>query len=101
MIRMRVVKPDNVLIPLPSLALDLHELMRVDLIPILRRFFVSISTPDGCADQARTIIFKPAEQHTAALMGISFFPVKPERVIRGLCDFNHQIRSNLVSFLMW
>src|ERR1700693_4143040 len=94
MVRMRVIKADDVLSPFPPFPLNAHQFTRIDVIAVLRRVGASISAAHNRRDRARISIHL-AEQHATALVRIGLFAVAANFLVSWFANSQHGI-SNFV-----
>jgi hypothetical protein len=85
-----VVKADNIFPALASLALNADELLRIDVIAVVRRVIASVAGPRDASHGLGAIVGELAEQHTATLMGIGFFAVLAERIVHVSGNSEHE-----------
>ena len=92
---MRVIEPDDVFPPFPALTLNADQLLRIDVIPVVRRVFPCVSAPGDTRDGLSSIIRKTPEQYPTALMRISFFTVLANGGMIGLRELEHKAKGQI------
>ena len=86
---MGMIKADDVFSALASFALNANEVLRIDVIAIVRRIGARVAAARDARDCLRAIVVEVAEEDSATLVGIGFLPVLAKRVIVGLGNFYH------------
>lgn len=75
MIRVRMVKADNIFSAATAFALNAHELPRVDVIAIVGGIRARVAAAGCRGDEACSIFLEAAEQNATALVRICLFAV--------------------------
>jgi hypothetical protein len=83
MVGMRMIETDDVFAALAALALNLHQLARVDVVAVLRRIRTGIAATNRVSHHARVAIYR-TQQNPATLMGIGLFAMKAKGRVGGL-----------------
>ena len=78
---MGVAEADNVFSALTSFPLDADELLRIDVIAIVRRVIARIASPGDASDGFGTVVRKVPQQHAAAFVRVGFFAVLTKRIV--------------------
>ena len=86
---MRVIETHNIFSAITSLTLDSHEFFRVDVVSVMGGISTSVTATRSASHCLATIVFELTEQHTTALVRISFFTVFPNGFVIGVGNFEH------------
>ena len=78
---MRVVEADNVFSALAAVALDFDQFFWVDVIAIVCGISTRVAS-SGNGRDGFCVVIHLAEEHSAAFVGIGFFPVLAESFIK-------------------
>src|SRR5262245_29200986 len=96
MIGVRMVKADDVLVALAGLTLDVHELLGIDVVAVLRRVGTGVAGAGKRSYDTCAIALQAAEQDTATLVRIGLLAVQTKSVVVGLTEAKHgnsEVRS--------
>src|SRR5271166_7192950 len=89
MIRVGMVKANNVLAALAPFALDAHQFAGIDVVTVLRRIGPSVAAARRRGHSSRAIIVRLPEQYSAALVRIGLFAVTAKGFVILVCDLQH------------
>src|SRR5580658_5640830 len=90
MIRVGMIEANNILTALAPLALNAHEFTRIDVVPVLRRIGAGVAAACCRGHDSSAVIVHAAEQHAAALVWISLFPVAAKSFMVLGCNLQHR-----------
>jgi len=83
-----MIEADNVLSAPAALPLDTDQLLRVDVVAIVRRVVACIPAAPDRGDHAQ-IAIEATEQHSTALVRVGLFPVLAKGGVVGSGDLEH------------
>src|SRR6187402_16121 len=89
MVGMRVIEPDDLQVLLPSLALCLDELLRGNVVTVMRGVGACVARAHQLYDFVFARDDGSSQHDAAALVGIGLLPVLTHRVVLGLFDLQH------------
>src|SRR5271165_4743014 len=75
MVRMRMVKADDVLSSPASLSLDTHQLSRINLVAVMQRVGTLVLAACDCLDVLHAVAIDLPQQHPATFIWIAFLAV--------------------------
>jgi hypothetical protein len=84
-----MIKTYNVLSSVAPFALDTHQFLGIDVVAVMGGVSTCVSAARAARHHPRAIVFKPAEKHSAAFMGIGLFAVEANRVVIRAGEFQH------------
>ncbi len=83
-VRMGVIKADDVFFSLAAFALNAHEFLGVDVVAVLRRIRAGIAGAGNRGYNARAVVVKVPEQHAATLVRVRLLAVRADGIVVGL-----------------
>src|SRR5277367_15622 len=89
MVRMRMIKPDNVLAPLTTFPLNANQFTGINVIAVLRRIRTRVTTASDRTHSTKIPVHL-TEQHSAAFVRISLFAMTANLFKLSLADFQHK-----------
>src|SRR5215472_12780883 len=89
MVRVRMIKPDDIFSPLAALSLDVNQLARIDVVPVPRRIIPRISAGRYRRDQPCPII-NSSQQNSATFMRIGVLAMTAQSIILLFADPQHK-----------
>jgi hypothetical protein len=81
MVRVRVVETDDIQPQSACLPLNLDQLLRSDVVAVVRGVGARITSPDNLVDMVARAALVLAEQNAAALMRIGLLPMRAQRLV--------------------
>src|SRR5882724_6551987 len=91
MVRVRMIKANDIFSVLASFTLDADEFLGIDLVAVVWRVIASVSGTREASYGFGTVVCKSAEQHAAAFVRIGFFAVQAERIVNAAGDSEHLV----------
>src|SRR5579862_1722591 len=91
MVRVRVVEPYDVFSAFAAFALYAHQLLRIDVVAIMRRIGARVTATCRSRDHAAAVIFKSTKKHAAAFVRISLFPMFSDGVVIRSGELKHTV----------
>ena len=89
-VRMGVIKADNILATLAAFALNANQFPRIDVVAVVGRVLARVAAARDARNGLRAVVVEPPQQHAAALMGIGFFSVLTKGGVVGLRELEHR-----------
>src|SRR6266852_7827621 len=90
MVGMRMVEANDVLAPLPALALNADQLFGIDVVAIVGGISTRIASTGDRRHRAHAVFTHLPEQHAAAFVRISLLAVLPEGLVFFASDGQHE-----------
>jgi hypothetical protein len=89
MVRMRMIKADDILAALAPFALNADQFLGIDAVAVVGRVRACIAAAGDARDGLPSVIVKLPKQRATALVRISFLSVLPKRGVGGLRKLEH------------
>jgi len=84
-----MIETHNIFPPAPPFPLDSHQLLGVDVVPIVSGVSPRIAAAGGTGNYPRAILFKTTEKHSAAFVWVGLLSVIADSVVLSVGEFEH------------
>src|SRR5579864_2729580 len=94
MIGMRVIEADNILAAVTPLALNAHEFLGIDVVPVVGRVRACVAAACGRGHDTCAVFVETSKQNSTAFVWIGLFAVAPDFGVIAWLDLQHRKTSS-------